>query len=316
MSLFVWITGTAAFALATVSGWFSIYGIATTFAGQFNAMVAMGVALEYAKLVATSFLYRYNSIAPIAIKSAMYPLVIILVAVSMAGHFGFILNGYQSTAVALKGSEATIQLLIQEKQELVDRKKAIDIQIAQLPSDRVASRTKLMKAFDGEVSRLNTRIPEITAELQKLSSEKITQETHIGPIIYIAKALSVSVDQAALWFAIMIVVAFDPLTILLVLAVNIILLNEKNGNGLPTLKRVESFVPIVQPPPTNTAPEPIQTTQDNWIDSLVNTPSLCTPEEADKLQEIINTIDADKNPSPTLLLTRAKCKKILRHNIR
>ena len=57
--MFIAILAFSAFIIAGVAAYFSVYGIATLYAGSFISVLVMAGALEVGKLVATSFLYRY-----------------------------------------------------------------------------------------------------------------------------------------------------------------------------------------------------------------------------------------------------------------
>jgi len=57
--LFILLLGLGALFLATTSGFFSVWGLAHTFPNKFWAVIAMGIALEYGKLIGVSFLYRF-----------------------------------------------------------------------------------------------------------------------------------------------------------------------------------------------------------------------------------------------------------------
>jgi hypothetical protein len=59
--IFIILLGLSAFALATVAGYFSVLGLAATYSGAYEAVVALGCVIEFGKLMATSFLYRLET---------------------------------------------------------------------------------------------------------------------------------------------------------------------------------------------------------------------------------------------------------------
>jgi hypothetical protein len=72
------VTFLAATALAGVSGYFSVAGMSTLFAGAATAAVVMGGALEFAKLVGASWLSRSWSTAFPPLRWAILAMVVAL----------------------------------------------------------------------------------------------------------------------------------------------------------------------------------------------------------------------------------------------
>ena len=82
--VFVYFLAFSAFLLASVAGYFSIYGLASIFSGWFWEIIAMGIALEYAKLVAVSYLYRYTFLEGVVSRLYGYVGILILMAITTA----------------------------------------------------------------------------------------------------------------------------------------------------------------------------------------------------------------------------------------
>ena len=85
----VLIAGTAAF--------FSVKGIGLLFAGSFLPVVIMASSLEIGKLFAVSFLYRKWKEIPITLKLYLSSAVVLLIAITSLGIFGFLSDAYQGT---------------------------------------------------------------------------------------------------------------------------------------------------------------------------------------------------------------------------
>ena len=62
--MFTVLLGLSALLVAGSAAYFSVLGIATLFAGSYYQVIIMAGSLEFAKLVATSFLYRYWNVTP------------------------------------------------------------------------------------------------------------------------------------------------------------------------------------------------------------------------------------------------------------
>jgi hypothetical protein len=85
----------AALAVAAVSGSFSIVGLTAVFTGAFWAIIAMGIALEVAKLSAVAWLGRSYK-APPALKAGIVTLVATLMGLNFIGAYGFLAQAFGS----------------------------------------------------------------------------------------------------------------------------------------------------------------------------------------------------------------------------
>lgn len=93
--MFKFILGFSAFLLASCSAFFSIKGIALLFAASFWSVAIMAGSLELAKLTSASYLYRcWNEISKI-LKNYMLAAVILLMAITSLGIFGFLSDAFQ-----------------------------------------------------------------------------------------------------------------------------------------------------------------------------------------------------------------------------
>jgi hypothetical protein len=222
---FILLLGLGALSLASVSAYFSIWGLAHTFPAVFWGVIAMGIVIEYGKLIGISFMYRYWSKVSSTLKRYMFPplvgITLLVMAITAAGHYGYLSSGYQADILPLKQITEQIKTLEGEKARKIDRKLEIDKQIAQLPSDFVRGRVKLMKQFHEEQQEVTARVNELDNQILSLKTESLKTETHVGPIIYLAKALGIDADRATNYLVLMIICVFDPLALLLTIATNV-----------------------------------------------------------------------------------------------
>ena len=93
--MFKKILNLSAFLLAGCAAFFSVKGIALLFSASFYSVAVMAGSLEIAKLVSASYLYRYwNSINKI-LRSYMLSAVVLLMAITSLGIFGFLSDAFQ-----------------------------------------------------------------------------------------------------------------------------------------------------------------------------------------------------------------------------
>ena len=207
---FIVLLALGAFLLASVSGFFSVWGLAQTYSGIFWFVIAMGIAIEYGKLIAVSFIYRFWNIGPKVLNYYLLIAITAVMAVTAAGHYGFLTSGYQTDSLPLKQVEAQVQVLDQERNRLLQRKIQIDAQISQLPANSVRGRVSLIRQFKTEQLQTTDRLNALDQDLLKLKQQQITTEAHTGPIVFIAKAAHVDTDTATHYLTLLLIFVFDP----------------------------------------------------------------------------------------------------------
>jgi hypothetical protein len=273
-------------AIAGSAAFFSVYGLAHVFSGVFWSTAIMGASLEAGKLVACSYLYRYWTQTPFALKAYLLAGVVALMALTSGGIFGYLSTGYQQDVLPLKQKTEQVQLLTEERTRALARKKQIDDILASGPlvntskSDastarvlREATKSKesTSKQFRDEQQQTTARVSELDNQLLKLKQDLISTEAHIGPITYIAKAFDVQTDDATKWLIFLIILAFDPMAIALTIAANNVLSIRKEEQDskqqVPALlsspAAVEPLIPEVKhytmnvPPVIVKAHEPV-----------------------------------------------------------
>lgn len=235
----------AAAGLAATAEYFSVVGLATTYAGSFYSVVALGCAIGFGKLVGVSFLYRFWERVSTSFKGVLIVIVVSMMLITSFGTFGFLTKANQSDMVGLKQTNVTQSLLQDEANRLNARKVQIDQQIAQLKPDDVQGRIRLNRQFKDELKEINTRVPQIEKEKAALATTEITQQADIGPLVYLAKSMGLDVDVATTWFTLMLVIVLDPAAVVLTLCTNIAIAHRQ---------RIKLEVPIPVDLPADVTP--------------------------------------------------------------
>jgi hypothetical protein len=126
-------TLTAALALATVSGGFSITGMTSIFVGAYWPVIGMGVSLEVGKLSAIAWLGHQRGSASRRLRAALATLVAVLMGLNAVGCYGFLAKAHIGHRVegetSIGGRMAEIQGLITVQERIVA---GLDRQIAQI----------------------------------------------------------------------------------------------------------------------------------------------------------------------------------------
>jgi len=213
--------------IAVVAAYFSIIGLAATYAGIFWSVVIMGAALEAGKLIAVSALYQmYDQISTL-LKIYLFTAIVGLMLITSVGIFGYLSMGYQEGSLQLEENEMVIQTLEEEESFLKARKAEMDLQITQMPDNFVTARQRLMESFAPELNKINARIEQITVDKLELRKKAIETKAHIGPIIYISRVFDKSIDESVKYITLLIIFAFDPLAVALTLVFNVAISNRR-----------------------------------------------------------------------------------------
>lgn len=306
--------------LAGSAAFFSVCGLAKIFAGSFWPVVIMASSLEAGKLVTASYLYRYWDHISVLMRAYMFAAIVVLMGITSAGIFGFLSAAYQQDIVGTKINKQQIEMLTTQtnqaetlKQERLARKKQIDKDIASLPHDYVTGRQRLMKSYGPELEQLRKDIAEYTARIQtntqkiaELRAATLQQESHVGPIIFIAKVFDKDVDDTTKWLILIIIFAFDPLAVTLTVGANIALVDRQRSKKKNEPKLVKAYEEVmgIEKSEEN-EPEPKITSVDQLLDQ---------PKEAvtaDQIKEALDEFE-HRELSETELAQKEMLEEMLR----
>lgn len=235
----------AAISLSCIAAWYSIAGLTAIFAAAIVPIIIMGGILEVSKLVVASWLYRNWEEVPNTFKVYFTAAVIILMMITSMGIFGFLSKAHLDQAVPAGDVSAQVQIFdekIKTQRDNIDAsRKALtqmDAQIDQKLSrstDEAGADKAIQirraqgserKKLQNEISTAQAAIVKLQAERAPIASQARKIEAEVGPIKYIAALIygdtldANLLEKAVRWVIIMIVLVFDPLAVLMLVAVN------------------------------------------------------------------------------------------------
>jgi len=215
----------SAIALSAVAAYYSVIGLAQIFPGSYWPIIIMGSVLEISKLVTVSWLYNNWNDTVRIMRYYFLIAVILLMLITSMGIFGYLSKAHLDTNVNINAN--SVQLKTLETQERIAKERLNYL---------------LQRAGDPATAtkKIDTQIQEVQADLKKLSSEKLpllSEENilmaEVGPIQYIAELFYTKddagfIDKAVRLVILIIIVVFDPLAILLLIASNQTLVRLRN----------------------------------------------------------------------------------------
>jgi hypothetical protein len=234
-----------ALALSAIAAWYSIIGLTAIFAGAIIPIIIMGSVLELAKITTTVWLRKYWQRCTWIMKVYLVPAVVALALLTSMGIFGFLSKAHLDQGVPTGDVAAKVALFDEkiktERDNIETSRKALqqmDAQVDQMlgrtDSDKGAERAvairrqqqKERSALQSDIAKAQTVIAKLNEERAPIASELRKVEAEVGPIKYIAALIYGDnpddnvLERAVRWVIILLVIVFDPLAIMLVIAAN------------------------------------------------------------------------------------------------
>ena len=207
----------SAIGLSAIAAYYSVIGLAQIFPGSYWPIIVMGSVLEVSKLVTVSWLYNNWSVTVQIMRYYLLTAIVLLMLITSMGIFGYLSKAHLDTNIVVGAN--SVQLKTLETQEKI-AKERLSYLLQRAGDPATASR------------KIDVQIQEVQAELKKLSTEKLpllSEENkltaEIGPIKYIAELFYSKddpnfIDKAVRSVILIIIIVFDPLAILLLIASN------------------------------------------------------------------------------------------------
>jgi len=196
----------------------------------------MGIALEIAKLVTASWLYRYWETTGALMKLYFVPAVLVLSLITSIGIFGFLSRAHIDQESVGVNKDLNIEVIEFRLDAETSKLRNAQSRIAGL-DDTLATSLGKDKNYVNRTQRqerleLNEQIDEAVANIDALNLELLPLrreiadlDAELGPIKYISElfygeSTKESVDRAVRIIILLLIFVFDPLAILLVIAAN------------------------------------------------------------------------------------------------
>jgi hypothetical protein len=235
--------------LSAVAAFYSIIGLTAIFAAAVWPIVIMGTILEAAKLVVTVWLHEYWREVKLTMKIYLVPAVFTLMVITSMGIFGFLSKAHLDQVVPTGDVQAQVALIdekitnerdtIANARTLLGQLDKAVVDISNAPDREVNGRTissaeralQVRRQQANDRASLTRTIEQAQQRIVKLQEEKAPFakdlrkiEAEVGPIKYIAALIygdnpdANLLEKAVRWVIIILVVVFDPLAIMMLLA--------------------------------------------------------------------------------------------------
>lgn len=214
----IFLTLLSALLLSGIAGYYSIIGLAAIFTGAFWPIVFMGSVLELSKLVTTSWLYRNWETCPFLLRTYLTSAVVILMLITSMGIFGFLSKAHIDSTMDSGANTVEIKILTQQEKITKER---LEYLLARAKDPATAS-----NRLDKQIQDTQKELTEINKKRLPLLKESNKLVAEVGPIKYVGDMIygtddDHAIDKAVRLVIMLIMVVFDPLAVLLLIAANI-----------------------------------------------------------------------------------------------
>ena len=241
--LMAYLTLISGLLISAVAIFYSVAGLTSIFSAAVWPIIIMGVSLEIAKLVATVWVKQNWNIAPRFLKTYLLGAVAVLMVITSLGIFGFLSKAHSDQNLVSGDVQSKIAIYdekIKTERENIDANRKVLKQLDE-SVDQVMGRSSdekgaekavaIRRAQQKERGRLaqditdsQKRIASLNEERAPIAAEVRKVEAEVGPIKYIAAFIYGAnpdaniLEKAVTWVIILIVIVFDPLAVMLLLA--------------------------------------------------------------------------------------------------
>ena len=271
--IFGYFTLFVALVISAVAAYYSIVGLTAIFSAAVIPIVIMGASLEVGKVTAAIWLKLNWHRANLTYKLYLVPALILLMLLTSMGIFGFLSKAHSDQS--LVSGDVTSKIAIYdekiktEKENIEANRKAlkqmdegVDQVLGRSADEKGADKAVALRRsqqkervrLQAEISQSQKSIAELNNARAPIAADVRKVEAEVGPIKYIAALVygdnpdTNILERAVRWVIILIVVVFDPLALMLILAAQqSIKWNRKD-------KEDQAAMSIVPPPDTVTRP--------------------------------------------------------------
>jgi hypothetical protein len=236
MNWLKYLVGFSALIIAGCAAFFSVTGLGVLFSGASTAVMVMAGALEFAKLVAATYLKQMWDEIKGFNKWYLVSAVALLMLITSAGIFGYLSNAFQSQSLKLQQVDREVLVYTTKIDQNTAQITQLNTQLGQLSStqntilDKGKVNSRLLRSIDQkdrQTAQINKKIEGLQTENAK-NNEKINEiktsnldlEKEVGGFRFIAEAFGMELKNVVKFFIFLIVIVFDPLAVALIIAFN------------------------------------------------------------------------------------------------
>ena len=236
MNWLKFLVGFSALIIAGCAAFFSVTGLGVLFSGASTAVMVMAGSLEFAKLVAATYLKQMWDEIKGFNKWYLTIAVGILMMITSAGIFGYLSNAFQAQSLQLQQVDREVLVYSTKIEQNTAQINQLNTQLGQLSStqnailDKGKVNNRLLRSIDnkdkqtatinGKISTLQDENAKNNDKINEIKIKNLGLEKEVGGFRFIAEAFGIELKNVVKFFIFLIVIVFDPLAIALIIAFN------------------------------------------------------------------------------------------------
>ena len=208
----------ASISVATLGAFFSITGLGALFSGAVLAVSLMAASLEFSKFVLAAFLHQQWKNLNLIYRTYLVFAVVVLSVITSIGIYGFLSDAYQSASTVLEAENIKLESVKTQQALITSEIQRLNRSVEEIPEKRISKRMKSRAEIEPTILELNKKYNEGERLLTSSNLKILDVKKKVGPLIYIARSLNMSIDVVVKYLILILVSVFDPLAICLVIA--------------------------------------------------------------------------------------------------
>jgi len=236
MNWLKYLVGFSALIIAGCAAYFSVTGLGVLFSGAAVSVMVMASVLEFAKLVAATYLKQEWENIKGFNKWYLTSAVALLMLITSAGIFGYLSNAFQSQSLKLQRVDREVLVYTTKIDQNTAQITQLNTQLGQLSStqntilDKGKVNSRLLRSIDQkdrQTAQINKKIEVLQTEnaknneeINKIKTSNLDLEKEVGGFRFIADAFGMELKNVVKFFIFLIVIVFDPLAVALIIAFN------------------------------------------------------------------------------------------------
>jgi len=236
MNWLKYLVGFSALIIAGCAAFFSVTGLGVLFSGASTAVMVMAGSLEFAKLVAATYLKQMWDEIKGFNKWYLVSAVALLMLITSAGIFGYLSNAFQAQSLKLQQVDREIMVHSTKIDQNTIQITQLSTQISEFNKnqgkiiDGGKVNSRLLRSIDNrdkEIAKINKKISELqdqnakeNEKINEIKTSNIDLEKEVGGFRFVAEAFGIELKNVVKFFIFLIVIVFDPLAVALIIAFN------------------------------------------------------------------------------------------------
>jgi cell division protein FtsL len=198
--------------------------------------MVMASSLEFAKLVAATYLKQMWGEIKGFNKWYLVSAVALLMLITSAGIFGYLSNAFQAQSLKLQQVDREIMVHSTKIDQNTTQITQLSTQISEFNKnqgkiiDGGKVNSRLLRSIDNrdkEIAKINKKISDLqdqnakeNEKINEIKTSNIDLEKEVGGFRFVAEAFGVELKNVVKFFIFLIVIVFDPLAVALIIAFN------------------------------------------------------------------------------------------------